>query len=1412
MMRDSKSNGKKPIQEVQTPRPRKQKLERVSRKSPKCKRAEEALLSERNKLISILEAMADGVYIANQKYDIEYVNPVLEKDFGSWKGRKCYEYFHDRKESCSWCRNKDVFAGKTVRWEWYSSKNQRTYDLVDTPLKNTDGSISKLQILRDITDRKRAEEALKASELRFRSLIEQTTDAVFCYELRFRSLIEQTTDAVFCYEYDPPIPTDLPTGEQVKLLYNGLLVECNDVCAKSYGAQRAEEVIGRRLTELFKTMPGSLDKLFTALIDGGYRIVDGEGVEKLEDGTERYYLNNGYAVIEDSKLIRVWGTFRDITERKQMDERVARSEELFSKAFYANPVPATITTVSNDKLLKVNNAWIKLIGFDSQEEAIGKSALELGLWAEVTDREERNVNLQQRGSSGSQEIRVRALSGRIRDCIYTAEMIDYEGQPHILSMAIDITDRKRTEEALKNAKAFTDTALDSQLDTFFLFDPETGKAIRWNKAFNYIAGYSDDEIAELSAPSAYYSKEDLQRAIPFIDKVLKEGTGTIELGLICKNGRVVPTEYVVATVNDAQGKPKYFISIGRDITERKKAEDALQYRLRFEKLITTISTDFVDLRPEEVDEGINGALKALGEFVGIDRSYVFLYRDNASKMDNTHEWCREGIEPHIHRLQDLCVDDFYMAREVLKKGEFLQASCLDDLPPQALTDRREFVAEGIQSLICIPLICGESHVGFMGFDSVRKKKTWSQDEVAILKVVGEMLANALDRKQSEEVLRKSEANYRLIFDTANDAIFIHDTESGKILSFNQKACEMFGYPREEMERLTVEDLSTGVPPYDQEHAVGWIKRAVREGPQLFEWIARHKNGQDIWIEVNLKLAVMEGEDRMLAIVRDITERKQVEEKLKSSEERLKILFEAAPDGIYLNDLEGRFVDGNRAAEELTGYKREELIGKSFLEAGLLSEEQIPIAVRSLNKVAHGQPTGPDEYTLKRKDKSQIVVEIRAFPVRIGTETLSLGIARDISARRNVEESLKESEAKYRSLVTNIPDVVWTTDEKGNTTFISENIESVYGYTPEEIYTKGGKLWFGRIHPDDLEKVKDSFKSVFEKGKQLDLEYRIRRKDGEWIWIQDRSIGAYEKGGVKYADGIFSDITERKKAESALHQYSHIVSSSTDMLALLSTEYIYKAVNTAYVQAFNLTSEQLVGHSVTEVFGEEFFNTVIKPNADRCLAGEEVNYQAWFNFPVRGKRFMNITYYPYIDVDNRIQGFVVNGRDITDRKKTEKELTRLIAILENTSDMVSTAMPNGQLTYINTAGRKLLGWSDDEAITDKMIFDTHPQWASKLIETEGVPGAIRDGLWSGETALLNRDGKEIPISQVIMSHKSPDGQLQYLSTIIRDITERKQAEETLQESEERFRSLSESSPMGVFHTDKEGRVLYTNKRW
>jgi PAS domain S-box-containing protein len=140
----------------------------------------------------------------------------------------------------------------------------------------------------------------------------------------------------------------------------------------------------------------------------------------------------------------------------------------------------------------------------------------------------------------------------------------------------EVAEHRQAERSLRETKQFTDTALDAQLDTFFLFDPQAGRALRWNQAFTRLSGYSDAEISELPAPASYYSPEDLERAADFVAETFRGGSGTIELALICKDGREIPFEYKVAAVNDAHGEPRYLISIGRDITESRRVEQALR--------------------------------------------------------------------------------------------------------------------------------------------------------------------------------------------------------------------------------------------------------------------------------------------------------------------------------------------------------------------------------------------------------------------------------------------------------------------------------------------------------------------------------------------------------------------------------------------------------------------------------------------------------------------------------------------------------------------------------------------------------------------------------------------------------------------------------------------------------------------
>ena len=196
----------------------------------KRKQVEEALRLERDNFINILDTMEDGVCIIDQQYNMQYVNPTLVKIFGLPERHKCYEYFQDRKEVCPWCRNLEVFAGKSVHWEWYYFKNNMIFDIIDTPLKNVDGSISKLEILHNITKRKQAEETLRLHSEMLENMGEgvylvRTSDGIIVYaNPRFEEMFGYESGEIIGQHVSiVNAPTDVSPEEKVDVIMEKLM-------------------------------------------------------------------------------------------------------------------------------------------------------------------------------------------------------------------------------------------------------------------------------------------------------------------------------------------------------------------------------------------------------------------------------------------------------------------------------------------------------------------------------------------------------------------------------------------------------------------------------------------------------------------------------------------------------------------------------------------------------------------------------------------------------------------------------------------------------------------------------------------------------------------------------------------------------------------------------------------------------------------------------------------------------------------------------------------------------------------------------------------------------------------------------------------------------------------------------------
>ncbi len=326
---------------------------------------------ERDRLTAIMDSMKDGVYIVNQECDIEYANPSLLEEFGPVNGRKCHQYLNDRDQVCSWCRNQEVFSGKTVHWEWRFEKNGKTYDLLDTPLRNSDGSLSKLEIFRDITERKEMEKQLRESEEQYRTLFEEAPNAYLS------------------------VGTD------------GLIKQVNIRVTELLGYE-ASELIGKPVSDLYAdTLYGKpkAKAIFEKFIMG--ESIDDEELEMRRADGSRIWISLTVRPIIDSKgqVMASRSSVTDITERKKAEERIAFQSELLraiEDVILATDTEGNITYWG----IGANN----LLGWQA-EEVMGRSAVDI-LFPKESRREAKALGrLLRSGQSWSGEITVGRKDG-----------------------------------------------------------------------------------------------------------------------------------------------------------------------------------------------------------------------------------------------------------------------------------------------------------------------------------------------------------------------------------------------------------------------------------------------------------------------------------------------------------------------------------------------------------------------------------------------------------------------------------------------------------------------------------------------------------------------------------------------------------------------------------------------------------------------------------------------------------------------------------------------------------------------------------------------------------------------------------------------------------------------------------------
>ncbi|MCP4257786.1 MAG: PAS domain S-box protein [Planctomycetes bacterium] len=720
----------------------------------------------------------------------------------------------------------------------------------------------------------------------------------------------------------------------------------------------------------------------------------------------------------------------------------------------------------------------------------------------------------------------------------------------------------------------------------------------------------------------------------------------------------------------------------------------------------------------------------------------------------------------------------------------------------------------------------------------------------VVKVIT-IIRDITEKKLAEDAIRESEEKFRTLAEQSPNMIFIN--KDGGIVYANKKCEEITGYKREEFYSPDF-DFHTFIAP----QSIDLIKENFRkhlEGREVpsYEYTIINKAGDRIDVINSSKLIQYEGGNAILGIITNITERKQ-QENITAIQRDLAIQLNAATaleDGLSLcleaaimasgMDCGGIYlIDEDSGAFELAvekGLSAEFVNNVSHYEADS-DNARLTMKGEPVYK-EHRQFDKSDE-TKEREGLSAIAVlpilneggvigclnvashmlnQIPAWS-QVALETIAAQIGSTV-VHLKTAEALRESEVKYRSLISNIPDVVWTSDEEGNTTFISENIEYIYGYGPEDIYTQGDKLWFGRIHPDDVEKVKDSYKAVFEVNKQLDIEYRVRRKDGQWLWIRDRSIGAYEKDGLKYADGVFTDINERKKAQETLRHERDMAQKYLDvagvMMMIISEDRKVKLINQKGCQILGYDEDDIIDKDWFENFLPERIREKVKVVEEKLRAGETRGIE-YFENPVLTKsgeeRIIAWHNTTLIDEMGNITGTLSSGEDITERKKAQDALFKEKKFTE---DAINAQMDTfflfepgtGKAIRWNKAFTDISGYTDGEIARMPAPASYYsPEDLEQVVAF--IQNVLKEGVGTIELELICKDGRKVPTEYWVSIINDDQGEPKYIISIGRDITERKKAQEALQQSEERFKALFESAPDAYFIHDLEGNFIDGNK--
>ena len=945
---------------------------------------------------------------------------------------------------------------------------------------------------------------------------------------------------------------------------------------------------------------------------------------------------------------------------------------------------------------------------------------------------------------------------------------DDQGHPiHSVGTVQDITEHKREEEVLRESEEKFKTLVEDITDIFYEVNVQ-GKIIYGSPNLFTATGYAPQEI--LGKRYFFLVAPEDRRIV--VDHYFTQAASGVndtkcEFRAIRKDGTRIWAEQNTRIVRDTDGRVLKFRNVVRDVTERKRAEEALAEREKRYRALFNLSPSGIIL--EDVEGNIVEVNEASCKSLGYSQEE--LVGSNVRMVASPEEI--PGIENHI---------------ALLRSGKTLQ-----HVVENVRKDGTRCWMELYETLILLP----DGREGFL--------------------VVAHDIS---ERKRAEE------ERFRLaqVLESSLNEIYMFDPETLHFSYVNFEARQNLGYSLEQLRSLTPLDIK---PEYTDTSFREIILRPLvlaEKKVHVFETVHRRANGTEYPVEVHLQMVESDGIRSFVAFIHDITERKRAEEEL------LKIgtAIEQTADCVVITDRNGIIQYVNTAFTKITGYSKEEAIGKTsrILKSGL----HPPQFFEALWKTILSGEVFRATFINKRKD-GELIYEIKTItPIKDkeGNITHFVSTAKEITEQRRAEEAMRKKEEHHKAVIENIfkfvPEGVLVLTEslnllKQNKAFedIVQKYATLLGYTEQELAEKIIEQLRSRIVSGDSNQPEADEPPAQEMyiGKKDQLE---TDPSGRYELILQfntaRMFLAEEEEEEEEAGIVVSllDITERKRAEEELLKIGTAVEQTADCVVITDRDGIIQYVNTAFLKIFGYSKEEVLGKTPkfikSGLHPPEFFQALWKT----ILSGE-VFTATFINKRKDGELVYEIkTITPIKDKEGNITHFVSTAKEITEQRRAEEEIisqkNRFEQLFENSPIAIVLLDDQDKVAFINESFSALFGYYIEE-IRGKFINDLIvPPELREEAETY-TNEALSGNQINKESYRRKKDGTlvyvQIVAVPVIVNDKTVGLYGMYVN-----LTERKDAEDAVKESEEKFRKLAETANDSIVISDSKGKIISWNK--